>query len=67
MDSIEAALEKAQQVAGDKNIGVSGANVPQQLLEHGLVDEIFIHLVPVIFGNGVRLINDLTGGMFSLK
>lgn len=67
VDSIEAAFERAQQVAGDKDIGVSSANVPQQLIEHGFVDEIFIHLVPVLFGSGVRLVENLVGGHVQLE
>jgi dihydrofolate reductase len=55
VESVEAALEKAKQVAGDKDIIIQGANVAQQLITLGLVDEIFIHLVPVLFGSGIRL------------
>ena len=44
-DGIESALAKAQEVAGDKSIGLMGANVDQQFLAAGLVDEIRIHLV----------------------
>jgi dihydrofolate reductase len=58
-DSIEAAHEKAQKAAGNKDIGVSGANTAQQLITLGLVDEISIHLVPVLFGSGVRLYEHL--------
>jgi dihydrofolate reductase len=53
VDSVEAAFERAQKVAGNKNIGVSGANTPQQLITLGLIDEIFVHVVPVLFGSGV--------------
>jgi dihydrofolate reductase len=55
VDSVEAALEKAKKLAGDKDIGIQGANVAQQFIKLGLVDEIFIHLVPVLFGDGIRL------------
>jgi dihydrofolate reductase len=55
VDNVEAAYEKAQQAAGDKAIGVSGANTAQQLIKSGFVDEIFVHVVPVLFGSGVRL------------
>ncbi len=44
-DGIESALAKAREAAGEKRIGVMGANVPQQLLAAGLVDEIRVHLV----------------------
>jgi riboflavin biosynthesis pyrimidine reductase len=47
---------QARADAGDKDVGIwGGANVFQRYLEAGLVDEIQIHLVPVILGEGVRL------------
>jgi dihydrofolate reductase len=52
---IEAAVEKARQIAGEKNIGVGGASVTRQCLKLGLLDEIGIDLVPVLLGQGVRL------------
>ena len=55
VNSIEAAIEKAQQAAGDKPIGVQGPNTVQQFIRRSLIDEIVIHLVPVLFGSGVRL------------
>ena len=56
---IQSALEKAQEVAGDKSIGLMGANVDQQFLAEGLVDEIRIHLVNVLLGGGRRLFDRL--------
>jgi dihydrofolate reductase len=55
VDSVDAALEKAKKAAGDKDIGIQGANIAQQFITRGLVDEIAIHLVPVLFGSGIRL------------
>jgi dihydrofolate reductase len=55
VDSVEAAFETAKKAAVDKNIVIQGANVAQQLITLGLVDELFIHLVPVLFGSGIRL------------
>jgi dihydrofolate reductase len=49
-DGIESALGKAREAAGDKRIGLMGANVDQQFLAAGLVDEIRIHLVDVLLG-----------------
>ena len=59
VDSIEAAYETAKKLAGDKDIGLQGGNIAQQFIERDLVDEIFIHLVPVLFGGGIRLIESL--------
>lgn len=57
---IEAALERARNAAGDKNIGVwGGANLIRQCLEVGSLDELQIHLAPVLLGRGVRLFEDL--------
>ena len=48
-----------QEVAGDKQIGLMGANIDQQYLAAGLVDEIRIHLVDVLLGGGRRLFDVL--------
>jgi dihydrofolate reductase len=55
VDSVEAAISKAREIAGDKDITISSANVIQQALDLGLVDEVCVSLVPVLFGEGVRL------------
>jgi dihydrofolate reductase len=54
-DGVESAIEKARKIAGEKNIGVGGANITRQCLKLGLLDEIQIDLVPVLLGQGVRL------------
>jgi riboflavin biosynthesis pyrimidine reductase len=43
------------QAASSKNVGILGANLAKQCLEHGLLDEIIVHLAPVLLGDGVRL------------
>ena len=58
-DGIESAVEQARKVAGDKRVGVGGANITQQCLKAGLLDEIGIDLVPVLLGDGVRLFEHL--------
>ena len=58
-DGIESALAKAQAAAGDKQIGLMGANLDQQYLAAGLVDEIRIHLINVLLGGGRRLFDQL--------
>jgi dihydrofolate reductase len=55
-DGIEAALEQARGAAGDSDVAVAGgANVVQQYLRAGLLDELQIHVAPVLLGDGVRL------------
>jgi dihydrofolate reductase len=58
-DGIDDAVAQARAVAGDKQIGVMGANVDQQFLAAGLVDEIRIHLVNILLGGGRRLFDTL--------
>ena len=58
-DGIESALAKARAAAGEKRIGLMGANLDQQYLAAGLVDEIRIHLVNVLLGGGRRLFDTL--------
>jgi dihydrofolate reductase len=55
-DGIEAALDQAREAAGDKDVAVAGgANVVQQYLAAGLLDELQVHVVPMLLGGGVRL------------
>jgi dihydrofolate reductase len=58
-DGIESAVEKAKKAADDKNVDVTGANIAQQCIKAGLLDEIQIDLVPVLLGGGVRLFDHL--------
>ena len=55
----ERALELAREIAGNKDIGIAGANVCQQFLSLRLVDTIVLHQVPVFLGGGVRLFDNL--------
>jgi dihydrofolate reductase len=55
-DGIENALAQAKGAAGDKEVAViGGAATIQQFIQAGLVDELRIHLVPVLLGDGTRL------------
>jgi dihydrofolate reductase len=60
-DGVASAVEQAKAVAGDGVVGLHGATVPQQALALGLLDEIQVHLVPVLLGAGVRLFDHLGG------
>jgi dihydrofolate reductase len=55
VDSVEAAHAEAKKAAGNKDIVVHGANTAQQLITLGLIDELLIHVAPVLFGSGIRL------------
>jgi dihydrofolate reductase len=59
-EGVEAAVEQARAAAGDKDVLVAGgANVAQQLLAARLVDELQIHIAPLLLGGGVRLFEGL--------
>jgi dihydrofolate reductase len=67
-DGIESAVEQARAVAGDRNAVIGGgADVARQALRAGLVDEMAIHLVPVLLGGGARLFGELGGGRIRLE
>jgi dihydrofolate reductase len=59
-DGIESALELARRAAGDKDVRIGGgANVVNQYLATGLVDELELHVVSMILGGGARLFENL--------
>jgi dihydrofolate reductase len=58
-DGIESALEQARGAAGDRDVSIGGgADVAQQYLRAGLLDELQLHVVPVLLGGGVRLFQE---------
>jgi dihydrofolate reductase len=59
-DGIESALEQAKQAADGRDVLLGGgASVVQQYLAAGLVDEFELHLVPVLLGDGERLLENV--------
>jgi dihydrofolate reductase len=59
-DGIESALEQAKAAAGEQDVSIGGgANVVQQYLAAGLLDEMLISVVPVLLGGGARLFDNL--------
>src|SRR5262249_18908897 len=61
------ALELAAAAAGDKDVDVFSASIGRQLLRAGRIEEIHVHLVPVLFGAGTRLFEDLGGTHVQLE
>lgn len=60
-DGLESAVRQAKAAAGDKAVGVHGADTIQQLLNAGLLDELHIDLAAVLLGSGIRLFDRLSG------
>src|SRR5262249_26825326 len=58
-DGVESAVRQAKKLAGDKNVSIGSANIMQQCIKAGLLDELMIDLVPVLLGGGVRLFDNL--------
>jgi dihydrofolate reductase len=59
-DGIESALEQAKEAAGGQEVTLwGGGNIAQQYLAPGLLDELELHLVPVLLGGGARLFDNL--------
>jgi hypothetical protein len=52
---IRQAIETARAAAGGKDVVVMGADIAQQSLAEGLVDEVLLHVVPLLLGEGIRL------------
>jgi dihydrofolate reductase len=59
-DGVERAVEQAKAAAGEGWVGVGGANVAQQCLNAGLLDEVHVNLVPVLLGKGIRYFDGLS-------
>jgi dihydrofolate reductase len=64
---IGAAVETASRAAGDKYVVIFGADVARQCIEAHLLDDIAIHVVPVLLGDGVRLFSRRGGEVVHLE
>jgi dihydrofolate reductase len=65
-DGVERAVEQAKAAAGEGWVGVGGANIAQQCLNAGLLDELHVNLVPVLLGEGIRYFDDLSNSPLAL-
>lgn len=64
-DGIESALDRAREAAGDGSVSIAGgAETLRQYLAAGLVDELRLHVAPILLGAGERLFDGLAGVMF---
>jgi dihydrofolate reductase len=67
VDDLGLAVREAKAAAGDRDVLVHGSSIAQRALRDGLLDELEIHLVPVLLGDGVRLFEHLGVGQRELE
>ena len=67
VDDVTAAMTRAKEAAGDKNVLVHGADVTRLALAAGVLDELGLHVVPVLFGQGRRLFEGLAAEQIELQ
>jgi len=61
VDDVAAAVAKAKELAGDRIVAVNAGDVGGQILSAGLVDEVAMDVVPVVFGSGKRYFGGVDG------
>ncbi|GGO08269.1 dihydrofolate reductase family protein [Microbispora bryophytorum] len=61
VDDVTAAIDKAQELAGERIVSVNAGDVGGQILAAGLVDEVAMDVVPVVFGSGKRYFGGIDG------
>ncbi|MER5916068.1 dihydrofolate reductase family protein [Streptomyces sp. NPDC001982] len=67
-DGIHSALDQARAAAGDRNVDIAGgARTVQQYLREGLIDELQLHVVPALLGEGLPLFEGLGAGQRNLE
>jgi len=67
VNDITSAMTRAKDAAGDKNVLVHGAGVAQLALAAGVLDEMELHVIPVLFGQGRRLFEGLAAQQIELE
>jgi dihydrofolate reductase len=60
-EGVEAAIEQARAAADGKDVNLMGADIPQQAMRAGLLDELVVHVIPVLLDDGKRLFDRLGG------
>jgi dihydrofolate reductase len=67
LNDVTAAMTKAKEAAGDKNVLVHGAGTARLALAAGILDELELHVIPVLFGQGRRLFEGLPPAQIELE
>jgi dihydrofolate reductase len=66
-EGIEAAIDTAKEIADGKDVGLNSGTIAAQALDAGLLDEVWVDLVPVVLGGGTPFFSGLTGAPFDLE
>jgi dihydrofolate reductase len=67
VDDVTNAMTRAKEAAGDKNVLVHGAGITRLALAAGVLDELELHVIPVLFGQGRRLFDGLAAEQIELE
>ena len=67
VDGVEPAVAKAVEIAGEKDVTIASPDIVRQALDLGLVDELWVSLVPVLFGEGIPYFAKLDRGHLLLE
>ena len=62
VDGVDAAITEARQIAGDQDVNIASPTITRQAFDLGLVDEVCVSLVPVLFGEGIPYFAELDRG-----
>jgi len=62
VDGVDAAITEARRIAGDQDVTIARTKITQQALDLGLVEEVCVSLVPVLFGEGIPYLTRLDRG-----
>ena len=67
VNDVTTAMSEAKRAAGDKNVLVHGAGTAQLALAAGVLDELELHVIPVLFGQGRRLFEGLAAEQIEVQ
>jgi dihydrofolate reductase len=67
VSDVKTAMDRAKEAAGESNVLVHGAGVAQLALAAGVLDELELHVIPVLFGQGRRLFDNLAADQIELE
>lgn len=66
-DGVESAVEQAKKAANGKNISIGTANIAQQCIKAKLLDEMHLHVAPILLGRGIRLFDQIGSEQIKLE